>query len=46
MLGSSALMPAMMSRVEAAPAFRMVISTARLPLIRTMFVCGGLPSCT
>ncbi len=37
-------MPEMMSSVEADPAFRMVMSTARAPLTRTRFVCGGDPS--
>ena len=40
------LTPAMMSSVDADPAFWMVIITARSPSIRTMLVCGGLPSCT
>ena len=34
------------SSVDAAPLFRMVIRTARLPLTRTILVCGGLPSRT
>ena len=44
--GSSDLMPSMMFSVEAAPALRIVISTAREPLTRTRLVCGGEPSCT
>ena len=41
--GSSDLTPSMTLSVEAAPALRMVISTAREPLTRTRFVCGGEP---
>ena len=44
--GSSDLMPSMMLSVEADPALRMVISTARAPLTRTRLVCGGEPWCT
>ena len=44
--GSSALTPAMTSRVEAEPVLRMVIRTAFEPSTRTMLVCGGEPSWT
>ena len=44
-LGSRALTPAIMSKVEDEPAFRIDISTALAPLTRTMLVCGGEPSC-
>ena len=36
-------MPSMTLSVEAAPALRIVISTAREPLTRTRLVCGGEP---
>ena len=44
--GSSALTPAITSRVEAEPVLRIVIKTAFEPSTRTMLVCGGLPSWT
>ena len=45
-LGSSALMPAMISSVEAAPDLMTDSKTAFLPSTCTTLVCGGLPSCT
>ncbi len=44
--GNSARISSTTSIVEAAPAFRMVTSTPRLPSIRTMLVCGANPSLT
>ena len=46
MIGSFALIPEIMSSVEASPDFSTDISTARDPSTRTMFVCGGYPSRT
>ena len=43
---ASALMPLMMSIVEALPVLSTFMSTARLPSRRTMLVCGGYPSRT
>ena len=43
--GSKDLIPSMTLSVEAEPALRIVMSTARDPLTRTRLVCGGDPSC-
>jgi len=44
--GRRSLMALMTSRVELLPFFRTVISAARLPASRAIFVCGGAPSRT
>ena len=42
--GNNDLIPSMTLSVEADPALRIVISTAREPLTRTRLVCGGEPA--